>query len=88
VRIRVKREHIDNGEPGNEFACPIALAGRERFPEASEVEVTDTRVVVTLPGRQLTYWHDAHDFVEEFDDGYGVKPRFVRLTDGYEEEAW
>ena len=58
------------------------------FPEASEVEVTDTRVVVTLPGRQLTYWHDAHDFVEEFDDGYGVKPRFVRLTDGYEEEAW
>ncbi len=73
MRIEVREEHIDQGEPGRFRGCPIALAlleatGRIWCVSAVCATPDDQSLVLALPP-------EAQEFVATFDHGPGsVKP--------------
>lgn len=45
LRIKVTQNDIDNGTPGKECECPVALAIKRAF-EVDSVSVGDARIVI------------------------------------------
>ena len=75
-RIRVLATDIKNGERQHSQACPIALAVRRRFPDASEVTVSTEVMAFYLKGRthHAALPSIARFFINEFDAGHPVAP--------------
>ena len=66
MRLRILRRHINEGKPGLTQLCPVALALKERFPEARVVWVLTSYSKVD----SVDYLHkpDAIDFINNFDN--------------------
>ena len=75
LHIVVKQEHIDEGIPGDELSCPIALAVAEQYPELKTVEVcSDTLIVSNEIAEDYTLPEVAQEFIASFDYELEVKP--------------
>ena len=71
MRVRVKRQHIENGEPAVPAACPVALAMLDAGFEDPAVGLAT--IEWSEGGRRWTGRMDgaSQDFVRSFDDGEG-----------------
>lgn len=70
IRVKVKQDHIDNGEMNDAVACPIALSLGEMGFGDVEVQATEVKFgefSTKLPLR-------ARRFIGRFDAGKPVKP--------------
>lgn len=71
TRIHVTQRDIDEGEPENPNACPIARAITRKF-KAENAYVTAS--AATIDGSYYPLPVEASDFVNDFDAGYDVEP--------------
>jgi len=76
--INVTEEHINNGEPGDDEYCPIALAVRDEFGLnfTDDVIVCDS-IRIIRDGEEVCdvpLPRSALDFIDEFDAGEDVYP--------------
>jgi hypothetical protein len=75
--LKVTAEHISRGVPGNRCKCPVALALKVLFPDATTVEVDSVRLVAAGDSGELLYRPTpalVRDFVNDFDMGHKVEP--------------
>jgi hypothetical protein len=81
--IDVTASDIANGKPDNSQCCPIALAFKRQFPEATRFSVTGTDVCVTNALRWVVASapmpKGGVNFVADFDEGRPVNPISLRL---------
>jgi len=86
MEIKVTQEHIDNGKKCNSGECPIALALREKFPEAL---ISASQVKILVCERESWLVHEISppevvDFISYFDVGIKAFP-FTFTLEGIEE---
>ena len=80
IEIDVKQHHIDEGIMKDTARCPIALAIDEKFGYEVGIRTTVDQELVVINMNSYTYqcdfdeWHDAYEFIVDFDDGKTVDP--------------
>lgn len=83
--IQVKQHHIDKGEPGDCYTCPISRAVAEQILhlDGRMVRVGTKGVEIGRVGdSDYQHWHlamDGETFMHDFDHGNGVGPTEVTL---------
>ena len=76
--IKVKQEHIDNGIEKNCSFCPVALAMSEQF-NTQDVTVGGLYIIVVKD--KYAILGALRDRMNLFDDGYGMTPFKIRLSE-------
>ena len=75
-KITITNEDIRRGVRNNACACPVALAIKRVMPKATSVAVSCSRVTYKVGDQRV--WKDlpkeAYVFIENFDEGFKVKP--------------
>jgi hypothetical protein len=73
--IDVTQDEIDEGQPGNPFTCPIALAINRRFP-CAYAEVCSTSIDFDLDGvcHRFNVSREVRHFISDFDEREPVRP--------------
>lgn len=78
VDLKITKEDIESGKPGDGEFCPIAYSAKRTFgPEASvSVDGDTVQVELSFLNESLTYelTKKAENFVYDFDDYKKVKP--------------
>lgn len=86
--VTVTEDDIRNGTPGNCETCPVALAAKRAYPEASDVYVYEKEISVVVTGgychtTSYQQWlpDAARNFVRDFDakGADAVEPFSVEL---------
>ena len=72
MHVKVLQHHIDRGERGNAFHCPIAQALREQFPDVEKVSVGS--VIYVGENKVGGTPQDAAEWICAFDRGKHVEP--------------
>lgn len=83
IKISVSQEDIDNGTPGDETCCPIALAVKRQYPEYNEVSVEID--VLFLDDINYLMPIEASNFVDDFDEGKSVAPLEFEIDSDWDE---
>jgi len=80
VHIQVTQDHIDKGEKDDICKCPVALALRERYPNAT-VDGQEYRLAhyngldfYKHGTRYYSHSQDVIDWIADFDNDNGVEP--------------
>lgn len=97
ITLQVTEDDIKNGVRLDRCSCPVALAARRRFPDASHIEVDSSQIRVHYP--QAAYgWYsgrcgplyatvvytmtgEAGRFVVCFDEGASVVPCELQIQE-------
>ena len=83
VTINLNQYHIDKGERYDSINCPIALAVKDVFPDAT-VYVFKHGVIYVDKGGLLIYdsndYNKLGDFIRDFDNGMLVEPLEFKLV--------
>ena len=82
MKVKVTQSDIDNGNPMNSFACPIALAITRELQDESHgdsrwgyAEVEPTFVWIDSQTKEGPLPESVQTFISLFDDGYqNLKP--------------
>lgn len=79
LTISVTQEDIDNGEPEEPDACPIALSVERLVGANNWIGVTDVDLCIWSPKLEMQPYtqplpRSAQKFVTRFDGGKAVKP--------------
>jgi hypothetical protein len=81
--LDVTASDIAKGKPDNSQCCPIALAFKRQFPEATRFSVTKTDVCVNNALRVVVasapLSKEGVSWVADFDEGRPVNPLSLRL---------
>lgn len=73
--INVTADHIENGMPGSNSACAVALALQDAFPGADAVSVGDFAILFYEFGDVSGLLPEkAREFVRAFDEAGFVEP--------------
>ena len=73
IKINVRQEHIDSGEPEDAESCAITLALCDAFPEAENISV-DGEIASIHGMNDIELPYEVQDFILEFDKGEWVQP--------------
>lgn len=77
MEIQVTQDHIDNGEPQFCDSCAIALALKEVFPTAKDIQVQEPNDI-RIDGKRLKVINEdfskVRTFIQNFDLEFNVKP--------------
>jgi hypothetical protein len=80
ILIDVTQQHIDDGEPGHPWSCPIALALDAAGLRSPWVQITRWGIASAVgPDPRAPLSRRAAKFVDAFDAGQPVKPTRFRL---------
>jgi len=92
IQLLVTQDDIDKGIKKNSERCPIALALRKLYPNARDVTVSDTEIILDLMDMSLDtgyhpslrYWEVVPDqslelFINDFDNWVKVEPATFSL---------
>lgn len=82
MKIKVTKDHIIRGQPGECDNCPVALAIREQYPNVKEIMVAEAQqpivYIITVAGRKLSFelLPEALSFICDFDGQYCGIPSY------------
>lgn len=97
LTVRIAQDHLDRGERGSAWSCPLALAVSEMFPNALEVRAGSMHLTVIFPDMAVRWeYTDALQlFIWAVDNQHDPKPstfvlvnKEVRKFEGDELRIW
>ena len=74
IRVKVTGKHIDEGEPGDSFRCPIALAVKEATNVATRDVTLVDGIEISVGPFVFKATLKVKEFIKSFDKGKKVKP--------------
>ena len=82
LEVKVTQAHIDQGEQGNGYACPIALALEDKLgASVGDLYVDDVYVDINDSENLYSLGNVGEKFVKDFDNNRRVKPHTFRFKE-------
>ena len=74
--VNVTQDKLDEGEPGNSCACPVALAILQDVPDVEHVQVDDSIQIRFFTGDTVRIHtpEPVAKLISDFDNGVRVSP--------------